>query len=85
MADLFIVVVKTDAVRKHEMFESNLVAFVIEKDFGGVTVEKCSTYNDEIDIANVTFRNTCVPSGQYSFKYIITNTFNYSNYSIGII
>lgn len=65
-ADLFIVVAKTDSVRKHDSLESNLVAFVVEKDFGGITVERCATYNDEIDLANITFTNTCVPSGQYT-------------------
>lgn len=60
-------IVTTDSIKKHETFESNLAAFIVEKDFGGITVEKCLTYNDEVDIANITFRNTPVPSGQCTF------------------
>lgn len=49
-------------MHRYDVRESISTAFVIEKQFGGITTQKCNTLLD-CDISDVYFNNTCVPAG----------------------
>lgn len=62
-ADVLLVCAKNTAPTKNDRIEPNLVMFIVEKKFGGVYVDRCKEANGE-DIANIVFKDTCVPHGK---------------------
>lgn len=70
-ADVFLVLAETHAVKRHDIVEAYITAFLVEKKFDGITVNKCSTSTD-MDIANVVFKDTCVPSRKIVMIFYLT-------------
>lgn len=62
-ADVFLVCARNTAPTKDDRLAPNLVAFIVEKKFGGVYTDRCKEANGE-DIAHVVFKDTCVPHGE---------------------
>lgn len=69
IADLFIVIAETDRIYKDDLVESKCTAFIVEKQFGGITTQKSDILLD-CDVADVQFNNTPVPAGMKLFSYI---------------
>ncbi|KAJ8983204.1 hypothetical protein NQ317_016425 [Molorchus minor] len=58
-ADTLIVLAVSEVISRDVIKETKLTAFVVEKDFPGVSVE---TIDADLEVANVTFNDTPIPS-----------------------
>lgn len=62
-ADIFIVFAQTDALVRGDIKQPKLSAFVVERDFGGITTTPHQTSEKNLQVSDVLFENTQIPAG----------------------
>ncbi|CAH1373894.1 unnamed protein product [Tenebrio molitor] len=61
-ADIYIVFANTNHLIKDEVREQKFTAFVVERDFGGVTSSRHKTLDNNLELSDVVFENTPIPA-----------------------
>ncbi|RZC33426.1 acyl-CoA dehydrogenase family member 9, mitochondrial [Asbolus verrucosus] len=60
-ADLFVVIAHTNSVMKDEVGGQKFTAFLVERDFGGVTSTRHGTVDPNLEVSDIIFENTQIP------------------------